>query len=172
MKVATRGLESQDLNILSLAQKNQKGVVILINKWDLVEKDHKTAIEFEKEIKSKIAPNGHTPILFVSALTKQRIFKAVETVVEVYENRSLTISTSRLNDVLLPEIERYPPPALKGKYIRIKYVTQLPGNTPAFAFFCNLPQYVKDPYKRFLENKLRYHFGFEGVPIRIFLRKK
>lgn len=169
---ATRGIESQDINILSLAQKNMKGVVILVNKWDLVEKDTKTAIDFEKEIKVKIAPNGHIPILFVSALTKQRIMKAVETAVEVYNNKTLIISTSTLNDTLLPEIEKYPPPALKGKYIRIKYVTQIPGSVPTFAFFCNLPQYIREPYKRFLENKLRYYFGFDGAPIRIFFRKK
>jgi len=169
---ATRGLEAQDLNILSLAQKNYKGVVILINKWDLIEKDHKTSIEFEKEIKHKIAPNSHIPIIFTSATTKQRIMKAIETAVDVYNSKNLTITTSALNDALLPEIERYPPPALKGKYIRIKYVTQIASQVPTFAFFCNLPQYIKDPYKRYLENKLRYHFGFEGVPIRLFFRKK
>ncbi len=169
---AVRGFEAQDVSILGLAIKNNKGVVILINKWDLVEKDHKTSIEFEKDIKNKIAPNGHIPIVFVSTLEKQRIFKAIETAVEVYENKNKHISTSVLNDVMLPEIEKYPPPALKGKYIKIKYITQLPGYTPTFAFFCNLPQYVQEPYKRFLENRMRYHFGFGGAPMRIFFRKK
>lgn len=169
---ATRGFESQDMNILGLALKNNKGIVILVNKWDLVEKDHKTAIEYEKEIMHKIAPHGHIPILFISTINKQRIFKAIETAVEVYENKCFKITTSVVNELLLPEIEKYPPPALKGKYIKIKYITQLPGYTPTFAFFCNLPQYIKDPYKRFLENKIRYHFGFNGVPIRLFFRKK
>lgn len=169
---ATRGMEAQDINIMSLAQKNNKGLVILVNKWDLIEKDHKTSLEFEKDIKLKIAPNGHIPILFISVINKQRILKAIEAAVEVYQNRSQRISTSQLNESILPEIEKYPPPATKGKYIRIKYITQLPGQVPTFAFFCNLPQYIKDPYKRYLENKLRYHFGFNGVPIRLFFRKK
>lgn len=169
---ATRGFESQDMNILGLAMKNNKGVVIIINKWDLIDKDHKTAIDLEKEIKNKIAPNGHIPLVFVSTTEKQRIFKAIETALDVYANKSLHISTSVLNDVLLPEIEKNTPPALKGKYIKIKYITQLPGYTPTFAFFCNLPQYIQDPYKRFLENRIRYHFGFAGAPIRIFFRKK
>lgn len=169
---AARGLESQDLNLIQLANKNNKGLVILINKWDTVEKSTNTALEYEKEIMRKIAPSTHIPILFVSVQEKQRIFKAIEKAIEVYENRSKKISTSKLNDILLPEIERYPPPAIKGKYVRIKYVTQLPIYYPTFAFFCNLPQYLKEPYKRFLENKIRYHFDFEGSPVKVVFRKK
>ncbi len=169
---ATRGLESQDLNLIALALKNRKGVVLLVNKWDLVEKETNTAKKIEKEIYEKIAPNTFIPIVFVSSLTKQRVFKAIETAIEVYENKATKIPTSKLNEVMLPEIEHYPPPALKGKYIRIKYVTQLPTNTVTFAFFCNLPQYIRDPYKRFLENKLRANFDLTGVPINILLRQK
>jgi GTP-binding protein len=169
---ATRGLESQDAGIISMAERNRKGIVILVNKWDLVEKDHLTAQKWVKEINERMAPIDYVPILFISVLTKQRIFQAVEKAIEVHEKRRQKIPTSALNDKMLPEIEHYPPPSNKGKYVRIKYVQQLPTYTPSFAFFCNLPQYVKEPYQRFLENKLREHFGFEGVPLNVFFRKK
>lgn len=169
---ATEGIESQDINIFHLAQKNKKGVVIIVNKWDLIEKDHKSTKEFETQIREKIAPFVDVPIIFTSVTEKQRIMKVVETAGNVYENKTKKISTSKLNDVMLPIIQSYPPPATKGKYIKIKYVTQINGRSPMFAFFCNLPQYVKDPYKRFIENKLREHFGFEGVPIDVFFRQK
>lgn len=169
---ATKGWESQDMNIFSLAQKNRKGVVILVNKWDLVEKGTNTMKEFEAGIREKIALFNDVPILFISALTKQRILKAVETAVEVYENRKKRIKTSKLNEVMLEIIENTPPPAIKGKYIKIKYCTQLPTATPQFAFFCNLPQYVKEPYKRFIENQLRKNFDFTGVPIEVYFRQK
>src|SRR5690606_11773245 len=165
---AKDGIEAQDINIFHLAEKNKKGIVILVNKWDTIEKDHKTAKEFEQAIKNKIAPFTDVPILFTSVTEKQRIFKTVETAMEVYNNKTKKIPTSKLNDVMLEIIERYPPPATKGKFIKIKYVTQLPGRSPMFAFFCNLPQYIKDPYKRFIENKLRENFDFSGVPIQIF----
>lgn len=169
---ATRGLESQDLNILFLAQRNRKGVVILINKWDLIDKETNTMKEFEDNIKKRIEPFVDVPILFVSALTKQRVHKTVETIMMVNENRNRRIKTSKLNDLMLPIIEATPPPAIKGKYIKIKYVTQLPTRTPQFAFFANLPQYVKEPYKRFIENQLRKNFDFTGVPIEIYFRQK
>ncbi|RZK49749.1 MAG: ribosome biogenesis GTPase Der [Pedobacter sp.] len=169
---AQEGLESQDVNIFHLAEKNKKGIVILVNKWDLIEKNNKTIKEFEDQIKAKLSPFTDVPIIFISVLNKQRIFKAIETAMEVYENRKKKIPTSKLNDVLLPLIEHYPPPALKGKFIKIKYITQINGVAPMFAFFCNLPQYIKDPYKRFLENKLREHFDFSGVPIQIYFRQK
>ena len=169
---ATRGFESQDMNIIALADKYSKGMVIMVNKWDLIEKDTKTADNFKKTINEKLGPLSYIPIVFTAVTEKQRIHKAIETAIEVYENRSQKISTSKLNDALLPEIERYPPPSLKGKYIKIKYITQLPTYTPTFAFFCNLPQYIKEPYKRFLENKMRSHFNLEGVPVKLFFRKK
>lgn len=169
---ATEGIESQDINIFNLCEKNHKGIVILINKWDLVEKDHKSAKAFEERVREKIAPFTDVPIIFTSAITKQRVFKAIETANEVYENKTKRVPTSKLNDVMLEVIERYPPPSSKGKYIKIKYVTQLPGKYPSFAFFCNLPQYVKEPYKRYLENKLRENFNFSGVPISIYFRQK
>ncbi|AWM34561.1 ribosome biogenesis GTPase Der [Hymenobacter nivis] len=170
---ATRGIESQDVNIIGLADKNRKGVVILVNKWDLVEnKETNTTKEFEEKIYSKLAPIAYPPIVFISVLTKQRVHKAIETAVEVFENKRRKIPTSQLNDVMLKEIERYPPPALKGKLVRIKYVTQLPTHNPVFAFFCNLPQYVQDSYARYLENRMREHFDFKGVPIGIVFRKK
>lgn len=169
---AERGIESQDMKIFQLAQKNRKGMVILVNKWDLVEKDNYTMRKFEEEIKNKIAPFTDVPILFVSALTKQRIHKAVETAIKVYENRGKRIKTSKLIDVMIPIIQKTPPPAQKGKYIKIKYATQLPTKTPQFAFFANLPQYVKEPYKRFVENQLRKNFDFSGVPIEVYFRKK
>ena len=169
---ATKGWESQDMNIFGIAQKNRKGIVILVNKWDLVEKETNTMKQFENQIREKIALFSDVPILFISALTKQRILKAVETAVEVYENRKKRIKTSKLNEIMLPIIENTPPPALKGKYIKIKYCTQLPTVTPQFAFFCNLPQYVKEPYIRFIENQLRKNFDFTGVPIEVYFRQK
>lgn len=169
---ATRGFEGQDQNIFWLAEKNKKGVVVLINKWDLVEKETNTMRDFEAKIRKQIAPFTDVPMVFISALTKQRIYKAIETAVEVFENRKRRISTSKLNDTMLEIIKQNPPPATKGKYIKIKFCTQLPTRTPQFAFFANLPQYVKDPYKRFVENKLREHFDFSGVPIVIYFRQK
>lgn len=169
---ALDGIMAQDMNIFNLAIKNKKGVVILVNKWDLVDKETNTAKHFEEQIRQKIAPFTDVPIIFTSVLNKQRIHKALEEVVKVYENRSKKIPTSKLNETMLEIINQFPPPALKGKWIKIKFVTQLPTHAPSFAFFCNLPQYVKDPYKRFLENKLREHFDFSGVPIQIFMRKK
>ena len=169
---ATRGLEAQDMNLFGLAQKNGKGVVVVVNKWDLIEKDTQTTKEYENLIKNKIAPFVDVPILFISALTKQRVLKALKTMTDVHESMNKKISTSKLNDFFLPIIEKTPPPSTKGKYIKIKYITQLPTSCPSFAFFCNLPQYVPDSYKRFLENKLRANFGFSGIPIRLYFRKK
>ena len=169
---ATRGFESQDANIFWLAQRNRKGIVILVNKWDLVEKENNTAKEYEAVIRKEIEPFTDVPILFVSALNKQRIYKAIETAVAVYNNRTKRIPTRKLNEVMLPIIENYPPPAIKGKYIKIKFCTQLPTPMPQFAFFANLPQYVKDPYRRFIENKLRENFDFNGVPIDVYFRQK
>jgi GTP-binding protein len=169
---AERGFESQDLNIFHLAEKNRKGVVVLVNKWDAVEKETNSTRDFEKAIRERTAPFTDYPIIFVSALTKQRIFKAVETAMEVYERRKTRISTSKLNNYFLDLCKDTPPPATKGKYVKIKYVTQLPTATPQFAFFANLPQYVKEPYKRFLENRLREKFDFTGVPVSIYMRKK
>jgi GTP-binding protein len=169
---ATRGLESQDMSIIALGDKYAKGMVIMVNKWDLIDKDTKTAEQFRKTIVEKLGPLSYIPIIFTAVTEKQRILKAIETAIEVNDNRTSKIPTSKLNDVMLPEIEHTPPPALKGKHIKIKYITQLPTYTPTFAFFCNLPQYIKAPYQRFLENKLRSHFNLEGVPVRIFFRKK
>lgn len=169
---ATRGFEGQDQSIFWLAEKNRKGIVILVNKWDLVEKDTMTSHDYEKKIREEIAPFTDVPILFVSALTKQRLLKALETAVEVYENRKQRIATSKFNDTMLPIIEHNPPPAIKGKYIKIKYCMQLPTPVPQFVFFANLPQYIKDPYKRYVENKLREIYNFEGVPIEIYFRQK
>ncbi|TDL99201.1 MAG: ribosome biogenesis GTPase Der [Flavobacteriaceae bacterium] len=169
---ATLGFEAQDMNVLQLIQKNNKGLVILVNKWDLVEKETATMKTFEEMIKEKIAPFVDVPIVFISAITKQRVLKSLDALMEVYENRVQKIKTSALNELMLPIMLRTPPPAIKGKYIKIKYVTQLPTHTPKFAFFCNLPQYVKEPYKRFVENQLRKHFNFSGVPIEIFFRQK
>ena len=169
---ATLGWESQDMNIFGLAQKNRKGIVILVNKWDLVEKETNTTRDFEAAIRHKIGQFSDIPILFISALTKQRILKAVEMAMQVYEDRKKKIKTSKLNEVMLPVFEATPPPAIKGKYIKIKYCVQLPTPSPQFVFFCNLPQYVKEPYKRFTENQLRKHFGFTGVPIEIYFRQK
>ena len=169
---ATRGFESQDANIFWLAQRNRKGIVILVNKWDLVEKENNTAKQYEASIRKEIEPFTDVPILFVSALNKQRIYKAIETAVAVYNNRTKRIPTRKLNEVMLPIIENYPPPAIKGKYIKIKFCTQLPTPMPQFAFFANLPQYVRDPYRRFIENKLRENFDFNGVPIDVYFRQK
>lgn len=169
---ATRGFDGQVQNIFWLAEKNRKGIVVLVNKWDLVEKDHKSVKEYETMIRKQMEPFTDVPVVFISVLTKQRIYKAIETAVEVYKNRTKKIKTSELNEVLLPLIENYPPPAYKAKFVKIKYIMQLPTPQPQFAFFCNLPQYVKEPYKRFLENKLRQRFGFHGVPISVYMRKK
>ncbi len=169
---ATRGFDGQVQNIFWLAQRNNKGIVILANKWDLVEKDNQSVKEFEKYIKQQCEPFVDVPIVFMSVLTKQRIFKAIETAVEVFKNRSKRIKTSELNEVMLPIIEATSPPQHKGKHVKIKYCTQLPTPYPSFAFFANLPQYIKDPYKRFIENKLRQEFDFHGVPITIYIRKK
>ena len=170
---ATRGIESQDVNILSLVMRNSKGLVVCVNKWDLVENKTNEAIRvFEEAIRSRLAPFSDFPILFISALTKQRIFKVLEVANAVYQRRSKRIPTHELNEVLLPIIEETPPPSWKGKYIKIKYVTQLPTAVPSFAFYANLPQWVKDPYKRFLENQIRKNWDFSGIPINIFIREK
>jgi GTP-binding protein len=169
---ATRDFEGQDENIFWLAEKNRKGIVILVNKWDLIEKETNTMRDYEAKIRREIAPFTDVPIIFISALTKQRVFKAIETAVAVFENRKKRIPTSKLNDTMLDIIKQNPPPAIKGKYVKIKFCTQLPTPTPQFAFFANLPQYVKEPYKRFVENKLREIFDFSGVPITIYFRKK
>jgi len=169
---ASIGLEGQDLNILGLAQKNHKGIVILVNKWDLVEKDTNTAKEYTAAIHERIAPFTDVPILFVSVLNMQRIHKALETAVEVYHNRNRRVPTRELNEYILPVIEGNPPPMTKGKMIRIKFVTQLPTHFPAFAFFCSNPQYLREDYKRFLENKLREQYDFSGVPMEIYMRRK
>ena len=169
---ATRGFEGQDQSIFWLAEKNRKGVVILVNKWDLVEKDTMSTKDYEVKIREQLQPFTDVPILFVSALTKQRLLKALEETVKVHENRKQRISTSKFNDYMLKVIENYPPPALKGKYVKIKYCMQLPTPTPQFVFFANLPQYVKEAYKRFLENKIREHWDFSGVPIEIYIREK
>ena len=169
---ANHGIQKQDLSIFSVIERNKKGVVLLINKWDTVEKETATLKEYEDEIISKIAPFTDLPILFISALNKQRIHKALESAMEVFENRKQKIPTSKLNEVMLAAIEKNPPPTIKGKYIKIKYITQLPIYSPVFAFFCNLPQYIKDPYKRYLENQLRKSFNLKGVPIRIVFKKK
>jgi len=169
---ATRGIEGQDVNIFRLVERNNKGIVILVNKWDLVEKDNTSAKLFEAEIREKIAPFDDVPIIFTSAITKQRLQKVLDTAMEVHENRQKKIPTSELNKVMLEAIERFRPPAVKGKFIKIKYITQLRSYAPAFAFFCNLPQYIKEPYRRYLENQLRKTYGFTGVPLQIFFRKK
>ena len=171
---ADRGFEAQDMNIITLADKYKKGIMLMVNKWDLIEdKDNKTTDKFRKEIEEKLGrPLSYIPIIFTSVIKKQRIFQSIELAININENRTRRISTSELNDAMLPEIERYPPPALKGKHIKIKYITQLPTRTPSFAFFCNLPQYIKEPYERFLTNKLRSYFDFKGVPLKIYFRKK
>ncbi len=169
---ATRGIESQDLSIMSLILKNGKGLIILVNKWDLVEKETNTTKMIEKEIREKTAPFTDYEILFISAIHKQRIHKVLETIEKVNTNRKRKVPTSQLNEVMLEIIGKNPPPSLKGKHVRIKYVTQLPAAVPSFAFFCNLPQYLKEPYRRFIENRLRENFEFTGMPVRIFFRKK
>lgn len=169
---AQEGIQKQDLNIFYIIEKNSKGVIVLVNKWDLIEKDHKTMAEYEEGVRKDLAPFNDVPIIFTSTIQKQRIHKTLEQAMKVFENRTQKIPTSKLNEVLLPIIEATPPPASKGKYIRIKYIQQLPTHSPAFAFFCNLPQYISDGYKRFLENRLREEFDFQGVPIKIFFRKK
>jgi GTPase len=169
---ATRGVEGQDQSIFHLIHRNKKGIVVVVNKWDLIEKDNHTMKNFEKDILEKFAPATDIPIVFTSAVTKQRILKVLEEAMHVYENKRKKIPTSQLNEVLLEAIQAYPPPAYKGKYIKIKYVTQLPTYVPSFAFFCNNPQYIKDPYKRYLENKIRTNFDFTGVPIQLYFRQK
>jgi GTPase len=169
---ATQGLEGQDINLISLANRYKKGLVILVNKWDLIQKDNHTAEAYKKELLKKLVPLDYVPILLTSTVKKQRIYQAIEKTMEVYESRRNKIPTAALNKVMLAVIERYKPPAVKGKHIKIKYVTQLPTYTPVFAFFCNLPQYIKLPYKRYLENQLRSHFNLEGVPITLVFRKK
>lgn len=169
---ASRGFESQDMNIMSLIMRNSKGLVVVVNKWDLVDKTLNNTVKYEKALKERTAPFTDYPVLFVSALNKLRIHKILETAEQVHQNRTRRVSTSELNNVMLDIIQKTPPPATKGKYIKIKYVTQLPSYSPAFAFFCNLPQYIKEPYKRFIENRLRENFDFAGVPIKIFFRKK
>ncbi len=169
---ATRGLEGQDLSIINLANKYKKGILIMVNKWDLIVKDSKTMDGIKKDILEKLGPLDFIPVIFTSVTEKQRIFQAMELAIEVYENKFRKVATSALNNAMLKEIEKYPPPALKGKHVKIKYITQLPTKTPSFAFFCNLPQYIKAPYERYLENKLREHFSFSGVPINLFFRQK
>ena len=169
---ATRGFESQDQNIFWLAEKNRKGIVVLINKWDLVEKETNTMRDFEARVRKEISPFTDVPIIFTSVLTKQRLYKAIETAVEVFENRKRRIATSKLNETMLEIVKQNPPPATKGKFVKIKYCMQLPTKTPQFAFFSNLPQYVKDPYKRYVENQLREHYNFSGVPMTIYFRQK
>jgi GTP-binding protein len=169
---ASEGIQKQDLSIYYIAEKNSKGIVVLVNKWDLVEKDHATMKAYEAKLREQLAPFNDVPIIFTSVITKQRIYQAIEAAIKVHENRTKRISTSVLNEVLLPIIHATPPAAVKGKYIKIKYVQQLPTYAPAFAIFCNLPQYVQDSYKRFVENRLRDEFDFQGVPIKVFFRKK
>ena len=171
---ATRGIEGQDLNIFSLIQRNRKGLVVCVNKWDLVEDKSTAAIKtFENAIRNRLAPFTDFPIIFTSAITKQRIYKVLDTAIEVYKNRKRIVPTSKLNEVMLPAIEAYPPPATKGKYVKIKYVTMLKeAQIPSFIFFCNLPQWVKEPYKRYLENKIRETWNYCGTPINIFMREK
>ena len=169
---ATRGVEGQDVSIFHLIDRNKKGIVVVVNKWDLIEKDNHTMKNFENDILEKFAPVVDVPIVFTSALTKQRILKILEEAMMVFENQHRHIATSKLNELLLGAIEAYPPPAHKGKYVKIKYITQLPTKIPSFAFFCNLPQYIKDPYKRYLENKIRSNFNFTGIPIQLYFRQK
>ena len=169
---ATRGFESQDQNIFWLAEKNRKGVIILVNKWDLLSKETNTLRDYEASVKEQIAPFTDVPVIFVSALTKQRLIKSIETAVDVFQKRKNKIQTSKFNDTMLEIVKNFPPPAIKGKYVKIKYCMQLPTQTPQFVFFCNLPQYVRDPYRRFVENKLREIYDFSGVPITIYFRQK
>jgi GTP-binding protein len=169
---AQSGIEAQDLAIFNLINRNKKGCVVVVNKWDTIEKSSNTMKEYTQVIKERLSPFNDLPIIFTSVINKQRILDVLDATAKVYENFSQKIPTSRLNEMMLPEIENYPPPATKGKYIKIKFITQLPTQSPSFAFFCNLPQYIKDPYKRFLENKLRSYFDFTGCPIQIYMRQK
>jgi GTP-binding protein len=169
---AVEGIESQDINIFHLAEKNKKGIMVVVNKWDLIEKNNKTTKVFEEMIRQKIAPFTDVPIVFTSVTEKQRVLKVIDVANQVYQNRARKIPTSKLNEIMLPIIENYPPPSIKGKYVKIKYVTQIAGTSPMFAFFCNLPQYVKEPYYRFIENKLRENFDFSGAPIQVWFRQK
>lgn len=169
---AVEGIESQDINIFHLAEKNKKGIMIVVNKWDLIEKNNKTIKVFEEQIRDKIAPFTDVPIVFTSVTEKQRVLKVIETAQKVYDNRKKKIPTSKLNEVMLPIIDNFPPPSTKGKYVKIKYITQINGVSPMFAFFCNLPQYLKEPYYRFIENKLRENFDFTGSPVQVFFRQK
>lgn len=169
---ATAGLEAQDLNLFGLARRNNKGVVIVVNKWDLVEKENNTLKDFEAFVRSRLAPDNDVPVVFTSVVKKQRIYQVLEKVKEVYDNQSRRISTSELNNMLLPLLKQTPPPVYKGKSVKIKYITQLPTPYPSFVFFCNLPQYIKDPYKRFVENQLRRIWNFSGVPVRVYFREK
>lgn len=169
---AERGVEAQDVNLISLAQRQGKGMVLMVNKWDLIEKDTKTSEKFRKEILEKLAPIDYIPILFTSVLNKQRIYQVMEKAVTVFENKTKKIPTSKINDALLPLIERNPPPSIKGKMVQIKYITQVNARFPSFAFFCNLPQYIQPSYQRYLENRIRENFDFEGVPVRLIFRKK
>ncbi len=169
---AEKGIGAQDLNIFHLCERNKKGVVILVNKWDLMEKETNTTKKYEADIRARLEPFDDVPIIFTSATTKQRVHKALETALKVYQHKTAKVPTSKLNKVMLPYVEHYPPPATKGKTISIKYITQIPGQSPTFAFFCNHPQYIKDAYRRFLENKLREHFDFSGVPITLYFRPK
>ncbi|MCC5931067.1 MAG: ribosome biogenesis GTPase Der [Cyclobacteriaceae bacterium] len=169
---ATKGLEAQDVNLINLAHRYRKGIMIMVNKWDLLEKDTNMAHIYRKDIEKRLGPLSYIPVVFTSVIEKQRVFKAIEIAMEVYENRSKRVPTSELNNALLPEIERHPPPAIRGRHIQIKYITQLPTHVPSFAFFCNHPQNVKETYERFLENKIREYFDFKGVPINVFFRNK
>lgn len=169
---AQHGIESQDMNLISLAHKYKKGIVLMINKWDLITKDTKTADQFKKVMEEKLGPLSYIPVIFTSVLNKQRIMQTLEMALNVYENRTRRISTSKLNEILGHEIEKYPPPAVRGHYIKIKYITQLPTHTPTFAFFCNFPQYIKEAYQRYLTNRIRDHFDFQGVPVSVVFRKK
>ena len=169
---ATQGIEAQDLNIFSLIQRNNKGVVVVVNKWDLIEKDSNTHLHYREMVADKIAPFNDVPIIFTSVLNKQRIYNVIETAIKVYENKTRKIPTSKLNDIMLPIVKETPPPVYKGKTIKIKYITQLKKDYPVFIFFCNLPQYIKDPYKRYIENKLRQNFDFKGVPMTLYFREK
>ena len=169
---ATRGVEAQDVNIFNLIVRNKKGVAVLVNKWDLVDKNTHSSKEMAEQIRERFAPFTDVPVLFISALTKQRIHKALEVAVKVFENRKQRIKTSQLNEVLLKAVEAYPPPSVKGKFVKIKYVTQLPSPTPSFALFANLPQYIKEPYRRYIENQIRKNFNFTGVPVQVYFRQK
>ena len=169
---AQNGLESQDINLINLAIKYRKGIVLMVNKWDLIEKDQNTADNFKKEIEERLGTSSYIPIIFTSVISKQRVFKAIETAMTVYEDRNKKVPTSALNNIMLKEITRFKPPAYKGKHVKIKYITQLPVKTPTFAFFCNFPKYIKNPYARYLENRMRENFGFSGVPIKLVFREK